>query len=101
MSAKSCVFCGTPNVKYTCCLERGCKMCGDCYSELFVETKYGFAPKSLRVNWYNCPDCQREIVLMTSLNGKGGLTCKWSGLQFVKNIQSLSHSISGAHYSKY
>jgi hypothetical protein len=99
MSYKSCVFCGTPNVKYTCCLERGCKMCDFCYNELFVETKYGFAPKSLRVNWYDCPVCQREIVLMTSLNGKGGLTCKWSGFQFVKNVQSLTRSHAGMQYS--
>ena len=99
MSYKCCVFCGTPNVKYTCCLERGCKMCDFCYNELFVETKYGFAPKSLRVNWYDCPDCQREIVDLTWYDTRGRLKYMMSGWQYVKNLNFYFNRHAGLKYS--
>ena len=82
---KSCVFCKTPNVDYTCCLSSGCKMCECCYKELFVETKYGFAPRNPRFNWHNCPECMREIMDLTLKThesswqeGNAGLTYSYS-----------------------
>jgi hypothetical protein len=74
-------------------------MCDFCYNELFVDTKYGFAPKSMQYHWINCLDCQREIVDVAWIDDRGVLHYKMSGYRFVQKMHSLSHSISGAHYS--
>lgn len=94
-----CVFCKTPNVNYTCCLDRGCAMCECCYKELFVDTKYGFAPRNQQLNWLTCPECQREIVDLTWYDLKGHLKYKMSGIQYVKNLNSYLKSAAGSQYS--
>lgn len=86
---KLCVFCMTTNVKYTCCLDRGCKICTNCYDALFVETKYGFAPRNQQLNWHSCPECEREIIDLTWFDSYGKLKFMSSGLQYIKNMNSL------------
>ena len=83
----NCVFCKSPNVKYTCCLNEGCKLCDNCDKELFFETKYGFAPRSEQYNWINCPRCKKEIVDLTWFDSNGILRYEMSGIQFIKNVQ--------------
>lgn len=95
----SCVFCKTPNVDYTCCINRGCRMCECCYKELFVETKYGFAPRNPRFNWHNCPECMREIIDLTWIDLKGHLKYKMSGIQYVKNLNYYYQGLAGLKYS--
>ncbi len=95
----SCVFCKTPNVDYTCCINRGCRMCECCYKELFVETKYGFAPRNSRFNWHNCPECMREIADLTWYDSRGRLKYMMSAWQYVKCMNSYFNGSAGFKYS--
>lgn len=94
-----CVFCKTPDGKYTCCLNRGCKICEKCYNELFIDTKYGFAPRSSQFNWLNCAECQKEIVDITWIDQKGHLRYQMSSYRFVNNMYSYFNGNAGIKYS--
>jgi len=95
----NCVFCKKPDIKYTCCLANGCKICEYCFNELFVETKYGFSPKDTQYNWHNCPDCQKEIVYITWIGDRGAVRYQMSAYRFVKNIYGFYNGIGGLKYS--
>lgn len=92
------MFCKTPNAKYTCCLNEGCKLCEKCNNELFVETKYGFAPRNLQFNWLNCLYCRKEIVDITWIDDKGLLRYQMSAYRFIKNMNSYHNSLGGMKF---
>lgn len=96
---KSCVFCKAPDGKYTCCLNNGCKLCVTCYQELFIDTKYGFAPRSSQFNWLNCTECQKEIVDITWIDQKGHLRYQMSSYRFFNNMYSYFNGNAGIKYS--
>ena len=90
----SCVFCKSPSVKYICCFNEGCKLCDKCDKELFVETKYGFAPRNQQYNWINCPHCLKEIVDLNWVDSNGNPRYQMSSYQFIKNMNYFIRSSS-------